>query len=101
MKAKLIEKIKSIIANIGNTSTWEMQSECSQVYKNICSHHSCSLVESYNANDITVVEYVHEQEVNSFKAPYEDLTIKQLKYVLNELKEYEEITFHYEKLDNA
>ena len=88
MKKKLIENIKKLIAEIGSTSTGEMQSECSQVYKNRAQRHSCSLVESYNAENITVVEYVHEQEVNQFYAPYEDMTRNQLKTVLSELKEY-------------
>lgn len=88
MKKKLIEKIKKLIAEIGSTSTGEMQSECSQVYKNFSTRHSCMLVESYNADNITVVEYVHEMEVNSFTAPYEDLTTTQLKEVWEELKEY-------------
>ncbi len=88
MKKKLIEKIKKIILEIGSTSTGEMQSESSQVYKNQAAHHSCSLVESYNAENITVVDYVHEQEVHQFYAPYEDLKAWQLKEILAELKEY-------------
>jgi len=90
MKKKLIEKIKSIISEIGSTSTGEMQSESSQVYKDRATNHSCSLVESYNAENITVVEYVHEQEVHEFYAPYEDLKTWQLKEVLAELKQYAE-----------
>lgn len=88
MKKKLIENIKNIIAEIGNTSTGEMQSESSQLYKNMATHHSCCLIESYNAESITVIEYVHEQEVSQFYAPYEDMTRNQLKAVLSELKEY-------------
>ena len=88
MKKKLIEKIKKIISEIGSTNTGEMQSESSQVYKNQAAHHSCSLVESYNAENITVVDYVHEQEVHQFYAPYEDLKAWQLKEILAELKEY-------------
>ena len=90
MKKKLIEKIKIIISEIGSTSTGEMQSQSSQVYKDRATHHSCSLVESYNAENITVVEYVHEQEVHEFYAPYEDLKTWQLKEVLAELKQYAE-----------
>lgn len=88
MKKKIIESIKKIIAKIGSTSTGEMQSESSQVYKDHAGRHSCSLVESYNAENITVVEYVHDQEVHQFYAPYEDLKAGQLKEVLEELKEY-------------
>ena len=87
MKKKLIEKIKIIISEIGSTSTGEMQSQSSQVYKDRATRHSCSLVESYNAENITVVEYVHEQEVHEFYAPYEDLKTWQLKEVLAELKQ--------------
>jgi hypothetical protein len=90
MKKKLIEKIKIIISEIGSTSTGEMQSQSSQVYKDRATRHSCSLVESYNAENITVVEYVHEQEVHEFYAPYEDLKTWQLKEVLAELKQYAE-----------
>ena len=67
-----------------------MQSQSSQVYKDRATRHSCSLVESYNAENITVVEYVHEQEVHEFYAPYEDLKTWQLKEVLAELKQYAE-----------
>ena len=88
MKKKLIENIKKLIAEIGSTSTGEMQSESSQIYKDRFTHHSCSLIESYNAENITVVEYVHEQEVNQFYAPYEDMTGNQLKTALSELREY-------------
>ena len=87
MKKKLIEKIKIIISEIGSTSTGEMQSQSSQVYKDRATRHSCSLVESYNAENITVVEYVHEQEVHEFYAPYEDLKTWQLKEVLAEIKQ--------------
>ena len=90
MKKKLIEKIKIIISEIGSTSTGEMQSQSSQVYKDRATRHSCSLVESYKAENITVVEYVHEQEVHEFYAPYEDLKTWQLKEVLAELKQYAE-----------
>lgn len=90
MKKKLIEKIKIIISEIGSTSTGEMQSQSSQVYKDRATRHSCSLVESYNAENITVVEYVHEQEVHEFYAPYEDLKAWQLKEVLAELQQYAE-----------
>jgi hypothetical protein len=90
MKKKLIENIKKLIAEIGSTSTAEMQSESSQLYKNMFTHHSCCLIESYNAENITVVEYVHEQEVSQFYAPYEDMTSSQLKTVLFELKNYAE-----------
>lgn len=88
MKKKLIENIKKLIAEIGSTTTAEMQSESSQLYKNMATHHSCCLIESYNAENVTVIEYVHEQEVSEFYAPYEDMTAKQLKTVLSELKEY-------------
>lgn len=88
MKQKLIANIKKIIAEIGSTSTGKMQSESSQIYKDRATHHSCSLVETYNSENVTVVEYVHEQEVNSFFAPYEDLKAWQLKQVLEEIKEY-------------
>jgi len=88
MKKKLIESIKKLIAEIGSTSTGEMQSQSSQIYKDRAARNSCSLVESYNANNITVIEYVHEQEVNEFFAPYEDLKAWQLKEVLAELKDY-------------
>lgn len=88
MKKKLIESIKKLIAEIGSTSTGEMQSESSQVYKNHATRNSCSLIESYNADNVTVIEYVHEQEVNQFYAPYEDITGNQLKTVLSELREY-------------
>ena len=91
MKQKIIKNIKNIISEIGNVTTGEMQSESSQVYKNRVTHHSCSLVEGYNFDNITVIDYVHETEVNLFYAPYEDLTIWQLKKVFSELKEFAEL----------
>lgn len=94
MKKKLIENIKKLIAEIGSTSTGEMQSESSQLYKNMFTHHSCSLIESYNAENITVIEYVHEMEVNQFYAPYEDMTVIQLKAALIELRNYAESTIN-------
>jgi len=89
MKKALIKSIKNIITEIGSTTTAQMQSESSQTYKNMATHHSCCLIEAYNADNITVVEYVHEQEVSQFFAPYEDMTGNQLKAVLSELKEYQ------------
>lgn len=87
MKKKLIEKIKAIIAEIGSTSTGEMQSNYSQVYKDIGKNHFM-LVEGYNAENISVVEYVHEVVTSEFYATYEDLKGWQLKEVLAELKQY-------------
>jgi hypothetical protein len=86
MKKKLIENIKKLIAEIGSTSTGEMQTD-SQIYKSISKDHYMT-VESYNADNVTVCEYVHEMEVNEFNAPYEDMTGNQLKRVLSELREY-------------
>ena len=87
MKKKLIESIKKLIVEIGNTSTGEMQSNYSQLYKEISKDHFM-LVEGYNAENISVVEYVHEVVTNEFYAHYEDLKAWQLKEVLAELKDY-------------
>lgn len=87
MKQKLIKSIKELIAEIGSTSTGEMQSNYSQVYKDMGKNHFM-LVEGYNAENISVVEYVHEVVTSEFYAPYEDLKAWQLKEVLAELKEY-------------
>lgn len=87
MKKKLIENIKKLIAEIGSTSTGEMQSNYSQMYKSIGKDHFM-LVEGYNAENMSVVEYVHEVVTHEFYAPYEDLKAWQLKEVLAELREY-------------
>lgn len=87
MKKQLILKIKKLISEIGSTSTGEMQSNYSQMYKSIGKDHFM-LVEGYNADNISVVEYVHEVVTHEFYAPYEDLKAWQLKEILAELKEY-------------
>jgi len=87
MKQKIIKKIKKIINNIGNISVGEIQSNYSQVYKQISKDHFF-LVEGYNLDNISVVEYVHEIQTNEFYANYEELNTWQLKEVLAELKYY-------------
>ncbi len=87
MKKELILKIKKLISEIGSTSTGEMQSNYSQMYKSIGKDHFM-LVEGYNADNISVVEYVHEVVTHEFYALYEDLKAWQLKEILAELKEY-------------
>lgn len=87
MKKQIIEKIKNIIREIGSTSTGEMQSNYSQLYRSVGKDHFF-LVEGYNLENISVVEYVHEVVTNEFYAPYEDLKAWQLSEVLKELTHY-------------
>ena len=87
MKQKLIKKIKTILSELDYPSIGEIGSDHSQIYKSMGKDH-CMLVEGYNADSITVVEYIHEQQVNEFTARYEDLKGWQLKEIWEQLGEY-------------
>lgn len=89
MKKQLIKKIKTLISEIGYTTTCDLESQCSQVYSTAGKDHYF-LAEGYGKKTIKVVEYIHETEVGESEREYEGLKVWQLKEVLAELKQYAE-----------
>lgn len=87
-KKTVIKKIKQIIQSQGSLSTAELESGSSPVYATL-GQDSCALVERFNLNDVEVIVYAHEQEVDSFSLSYEELEKDVLEEILFELEQYE------------
>ena len=71
-KNEYISEIKSIIDKWGGVTTSELKLDSSPVY-NKFGKDSFSLVERFNRDDVTILSYVHENEVDEFNVDYEDL----------------------------
>jgi len=84
IKEQKISEIKRIIEEWGSISMGELESENSPVYATI-GKDNFSLIERFNNNDVDVVTYVHETEVDEFSVAYEELdedTIDEISLIL-------------------
>lgn len=86
-KQKLINNIKSIIDEWGGVTTSELELDCSPIY-NSMGKNNFALVERFNRNDITIIHYVHDNEVDDFDVDYENLSIELLEEINEILENY-------------
>lgn len=71
-KSEKIAKIKKIISEWGSVNSAELQLDSSPCY-NSAGENTCALIEQFYVDNVEVVVYVHENEVDSFNVAYEDL----------------------------
>jgi len=87
-KKEQISEIKRIIREWGGVTTSELELESSPVYNNF-SKDSFQLVERFNRDDVTILSYVHENEVDSFDVDYENLNDNLVDEIYNIITEYD------------
>ncbi|MFO7968815.1 MAG: hypothetical protein R6U15_01740 [Candidatus Izemoplasmatales bacterium] len=75
IKESKIAKIREIISNWGETSSCELELDGSPCLTSTGSNKNnfSQLIERFNFDDVTVISYHNELELNSFDIPYEDL----------------------------
>lgn len=86
-KRTIIKKIRAIIANVGHTTTGDMQSGSSPVHRSVGKDHF-ELAEGFGQK-VKIVEYVDEMEITDYELDYEDLDKDTLENILSELETYE------------
>ena len=72
-RQRLIDKIKKITEEQGAISTSDLDEPYSPIYERKSKDEYWN-IESFNANDVTVVGYVHETETGEHKVSYEELS---------------------------
>lgn len=83
-KAKIIEKIQTIISEYGSVSTGELETD-SPVYQ-IKNKEEASTIETFNLNDVKVFTYIDGMEIDNFNVSYEELKISTLKEIYELIK---------------
>ncbi len=83
-KTITINKIKAIIIN-NDENFCPIQVGEDAIVKNLVGKDHYETIESYNFNSVTVCEYVHEMEINSYELEYEKLSQANLKEILGQL----------------
>jgi hypothetical protein len=86
-KQKLINGIKSIIEEWGGATTSELELGCSPIY-NQMGKNNFALVERFNRNGVTVIHYVHDNEVDDFDVDYQELKVDLLEEIYQILEQY-------------
>lgn len=86
-KQKLINGIKSIIEEWGGVTTSELGLDCSPIY-NQMGKNNFALVERFNRNGVTVIHYVHDNEVDDFDVDYQELKVDLLEEIYQILEQY-------------
>jgi len=86
-KQEIIDSIQRIIRKWGPFNTAEVYAESSPIYATV--GNSCSLIESFNLDDVEVVTYAHDQQVDSFYVEYNELNEEQLVDLLVLAEEYD------------
>lgn len=88
-KGRTITAIKAIIDKWGGSiSTNDMESESSPIYNQVSKDHY-SLIERFYRDEVEVVTYVHQQEVDVFNVSYENIDEDLLEEIYNELEAYD------------
>jgi hypothetical protein len=87
-KQQYITKIKSIIDKWGGVTTCEMELDTSPVYNTFGKDH-IQLVERFNRNSVTIVSYIHENEVDDFDVDYDQLSEELLYDIYDTLTQYD------------
>ena len=93
-KKQLLKKIKEIITEIGYTTTGDMQLDHSPLYGTL-GPNITALVEGLGINDVRVVVYHNDNEIDTIYVDYEkleDIMDKdQIEYMYESLLEYQKI----------
>jgi hypothetical protein len=87
-KSEKIEVIKRIIREFGETSTSTLEASSSPVVRSVAKDHF-ELAERFGLDDVDVIEYVHETEVNEYSVSYEDLEEDVICEIFRLMEEYE------------
>ena len=87
-KNEQILEIKRIIREWGGVTTSELELSSSPVYNNF-GKDSFQLVERFNRDDVSVLSYVHETEVDTFDVEYENLNDDLVDEIYNIITEYD------------
>src|ERR1017187_7847947 len=91
-KEIIIKIIKAIIANIGETTSADMELNSSPCISR-SGENTIQLAETFRAEDVRVITFVNGQEEDEDDIIYEDLSKSVLEEILNELENYE-VTFN-------
>ena len=86
-KERLISNIRKIIDKCGATNTAELQLDCSPCYASV--GNSTSLVEKFNLNDVDIVTYNKDVEIEEFTLSYDELKTDLLEEILSRLEDYD------------
>ena len=87
-KEQLIKGIKSVIGKWGSLTTADMEMSSSPMFNYMSKDHF-STIERFGTDDVEVITYVHEVEVDSNTVSYEDLDYDLLFDIHNELESYD------------
>jgi hypothetical protein len=87
-KEELVPKIKEIINKWGGVTTGELELSSSPVFNSYGSNHF-QLVERFNRNDVTILSYIRETEVDNFNVVYEELNEELLTEIYGIIEEYD------------
>ena len=87
-KEILIKKIKSIIDKHNTFSISDVEGSDSPIISSIGDHSIC--VESFKHNSVDVIEYINGFEFSSGIIPYDNLTARVLKQILDVCNDYVE-----------
>lgn len=89
-KKTIIKNIKSIFERLDETrlTTQELEMSSSPIHKDLGGK-SCALIERFNRNDVDVVVYAKDEEIDEYSVDYEELEKNVLEEILYVLEQYE------------
>ena len=86
-KKELIQSIKFYIEMHGTTSNYEMDVDTSPCINSI-GESIVQLAENFSNDTVSAITYVDGNEYDSEEIPYKDLSIKILREIYNNIKNY-------------
>lgn len=89
-KEELVPKIKEIINKWGGVTTAELELSSSVILNSYGPNHF-QLVERFNRNDVTILSYIRETEVDNFNVVYEELNEELLTEIYGIIKKYDTV----------
>jgi hypothetical protein len=85
---QLIKGIQKVLKRRGNLTTADMEMNCSPIYTYTDKNHF-STIERFNMEEVEVVTYIHEMEVDVFRVSYKHLDYDLLFQIHNELTTFD------------
>jgi hypothetical protein len=87
-KEDKVAYIKGVIKEWGAFSVADIEGESSPVYAQM-GKNNFALMEKFSVDDVNVVNYVHDSEVDDFDVRYENLTEDQIDEIVTLVEQYE------------
>ena len=85
---QLIKGIQKVLKRRGNLTTADMEMNCSPIYTYTDTNHF-STIERFDMEEVEVITYIHEMEVDVFKVSYKHLDYDLLFEIHKELTTFD------------